>query len=309
MDGHLPDLARCTLCPRGCGVNRITGPLGFCRTGAGFSVASVCRHRGEEPAIGGSRGIANVFFTGCNLGCRYCQNHQISTAAAYPGALTGLEGIVGAIAGILASGVAAVGFVSPSHVVPQVRAIVAALRQKGFSPTFVYNTNAYERPQTLAALEADIDVFLPDFKYADPGLAAGLSNAADYPQAALAAIGEMLRQKGPRLLRDDEGRAYFGVIIRHLVLPGQVADSIAVLRTIAKRLGTEVHLSLMAQYYPAHRARGLGQLARPLRADEYQKVVSAMEDLGFANGWVQQMDSAHVYRPDFERGQPFEEPF
>jgi putative pyruvate formate lyase activating enzyme len=301
-----PRLAACDLCPRGCNVDRLAGKLGFCQTGAGFSVAAVCLHRGEEPAIGGPDGIANIFFTGCNLRCCFCQNHQISTAGlSYPGAITDLDRIVATVGAVLAAGVAAVGFVSPSHVAPQVRAIAAAIRQKGDAPTFVYNTNAYERPETLAGLESDIDVYLPDFKYADNRLAARFSAADDYRQTALAAIGEMLRQKGRRLLLDDAGRAYFGVIIRHLVLPGQVANSLAVLRTIAHEFGTEVHLSLMAQYFPAHRVHGHGELSRRLRADEYQQVMAEMEQLGFANGWVQEMASADVYRPDFDQTHPF----
>jgi len=303
-----PDLACCTLCPRGCGVNRLAGQLGFCRSGTGISVAAVCVHHGEEPAVCGTEGIANVFFTGCNLRCRYCQNHQISAAGTdCPGAFTDPAAVTETIAAILKTGARAVGFVSPAHVVPQVQALVGALRQQGHRPTFVYNTNAYELPVTLASLENDIDVYLPDFKYADGKLAHRLSGAADYPPTALAAIKEMVRQKGTRLLRGDDGRAYFGVIVRHLVLPGQVSNSIAVLHTIARHIGTDIHISLMSQYYPTHRALGQGgDLARSLRADEYDEVVAAMERLGFANGWVQEMDSAASYRPDFDRMNPFE---
>jgi putative pyruvate formate lyase activating enzyme len=207
---------------------------------------------------------------------------------------------------ILDQGIRAVGFVSPSHVVPQVKEIISELRRQGRNPVFVYNTNAYEKAETIRSLESFIDVFLPDFKYMDASLAARLSDAPGYPEIALSAIREMYRQKGSVVITDDEGQAQSGLIIRHLVLPGYTDNSLSVLRTIAGEISTGVAVSLMSQYYPTPYVQNRQDLNRCLYPEEYQQVVSYMESLGFRKGYIQEMDSVSHYRPDFSKNHPFE---
>jgi putative pyruvate formate lyase activating enzyme len=306
MDDRLL-LECCKLCPRECNVDRFRGGTGVCGIDSGFHVASVCIHRGEEPVISGPDGICNIFFEGCNLKCIYCQNHDISccrtgkhSAGSAPGEL------LDRIEKILSTGINAVGFVSPSHVVPQVKAIIRGLKARGLNPITVYNTNSYDKAETLRSLEGLIDVYLPDFKYVTSSLASEYSGAADYPAVALKALKEMYYQKGSVLRINENGSAEKGMLIRHLVLPGHAGESIEVLKVIAEELSTGVHLSLMSQYYPAFKAIDHRGLNRPLYKYEYNSVVAAMEEMGFRNGWVQDMDSNMNYKPDFSREHPFE---
>ncbi len=300
-------LSNCMSCPRMCGVNRLEGAPGWCRTGAGFPVASVIPHLGEEPVISGLHGICNVFFAHCNLQCIYCQNHQISdhhTGSNYPE--TDAAGLAGKIESVLATGCHAVGFVSPSHVIPQLRILIKILADHGISVPLVYNTGGYDNHNIIRELEGMISVFLPDMKYMDPALSARYSAAPDYPERAMESLREMYRQKGNTLILDDSGQAVSGLIIRHLVLPGHVENSLAVLRFIAEELSVNVHLSLMSQYHPGGKVRKLSPLGRKVMAGEYNMVVNEMERLGFSRGWIQGMDSPETYLPDFNRDKPFQ---
>jgi putative pyruvate formate lyase activating enzyme len=297
----------CTLCPRDCGVDRFKGGTGYCKTDAGLNIASICIHRGEEPVISGSRGICNIFFSGCNLRCIYCQNHEISRHCSKMGkSEVGLSELLDRVISILSTGVKSVGFVSPSHLVPQVKLIINGLNNRGFRPVIVYNTNSYEKVETLKSLSGLVDVYLPDYKYVSPDLADSLSDAADYPSVALKALKEMYYQKGSGLRTDEEGNAENGMLIRHLVLPGNTEESKKVLRTIAEELSPGVHLSLMSQYHPVADVKNHTDLKRALYKEEYESVVSEMEKLGFRNGYVQEMESFQNYRPDFSRENPFE---
>ena len=206
----------------------------------------------------------------------------------------------------LAQGVQTVGFVSPSHVIPQVRSIIQAMQERGLKPVTVYNTNAYEKTETIRQLEGLIDVYLPDFKYISPELAGRYSGAPDYPEFAGKAIMEMYRQKGSYLFLNEEGLAERGLIIRHLVLPGHTDESIALLRYIAEEISTNIHISLMSQYYPAGNINGYKNLQRTLQIEEYDRVQDEMSRLGFRKGFIQEMDSQGHYRPDFTREHPFE---
>lgn len=273
---------------------------------SGLNIASVCIHRGEEPVIGGKNGICNIFFAGCNLKCVYCQNHEISRPCSTETFENDLSSAVLKIESILAGGIKSVGFVSPSHMVPQMRIIIGSLQSDGFRPTIVYNTNSYDRPTTLRDLKDLIDVYLPDFKYVSPELSRRFSGASDYPDVALKALKEMYWQKGSSLIADEEGRAEAGMVIRHLVLPGYADESKKVLRTIADELSAGVHLSLMSQYHPVEQVSGHPELGRTLYREEYEEVVEEMNRLGFRNGWTQDLDSYLSYRPDFSREHPFE---
>lgn len=300
-------LEECSLCPRECRVNRFNGASGYCRSDSGLNIAAICIHRGEEPVISGTKGICNIFFSGCNLHCIYCQNHEISR----PGPLMknrsmDLSNALDQIEEILKDGIMAVGFVSPSHVVPQVKAIINGLNSRGLKPIVVYNTNSFDKPEILRSLSGLIDVYLPDYKYVTPEIASRYSDAPDYPLVALKAIKEMYFQKGSKLWLNEEGRAENGMLIRHLVLPGHADESKKVLKSIAEELSPGVHLSLMSQYHPTSEAKDDPFLSRSLYKEEYDDVIKEMEDLGFRNGWVQDMDSNVNYRPDFRKENPFE---
>lgn len=300
-------LANCTLCPRNCGLNRFEGRTGVCGMDAGMNIASICVHRGEEPVISGKDGICNVFFAGCNLSCIYCQNLEISNRKTSLRNEAGtLADAVDKISAILDRGINALGFVSPSHMVPQMKAIIREINNRGYKPVIVYNTNAYDKPEIIESLDELVDVFLPDFKYVSRETARKYSGAKDYPEVALAALKKMYYLRGSKLLLDDNGRAERGMLIRHLVLPGHVNESIELLRTLADELSTGVHISLMSQYYPTANVKQHPVLHRSLYYEEYKKVAEAMEGLGFRNGWIQEMESSMNYRPDFRKSHPFE---
>ena len=301
-------LRDCRLCPRQCGADRTAGPNGFCRVDDGLAIAAITLHRGEEPALSGGRGICNVFFSHCNLGCIFCQNHQISrNASPLPATRLSLAAAADAIVNILATGVNRLGFVSPSHMVEQMLALIDAVQQRGFRPVIVYNSNGYDRVETLRRLEDRVDVYLPDYKYSDPVLAGQWSGAADYPEVAAAALSEMYRQKGNLLHLDDEGLAERGMIVRHLVLPGALDNTLGALRFVASELSNRLSLSLMSQYHPIEAVAGQPPLDRQLLPEEYARAAAEMERLGFVNGWMQECSSASHYNPDFQQASPFGE--
>ena len=302
----MKELEHCLICPRACGVNRMEGEKGYCRTDAGYHIGSICLHRGEEPVISGRKGICNIFFSHCNLQCLYCQNYQISRNRDTEGIRMTPESVVSSVIQCLEQGAEAVGFVTPSHFVPHVRNIIGMLHTRRYYPVTVYNSNGYDTPESLRSLEGLIDVYLPDMKYLDPLLASEYSEATDYPEAAKMAILEMYRQKGNSLIVGENGQALNGMIIRHLVLPGHADDSVAILNWIAGELSPSVHISLMSQYYPTSCVASHPLLSRRITAKEYDRVVQVMEDLGFHNGWIQEMDSHRLYNPDFDRDHPFE---
>jgi putative pyruvate formate lyase activating enzyme len=216
-----------------------------------------------------------------------------------------LEDIVEKVTGLLELGCESVGFVSPTHYIPHVHALIDSLHEKRLHPVMVYNTNGYDRVEMLQALEAKIDIYLPDFKYMDPEIAGCYSGAKDYPEAVKRSVKEMYRQMGSSVILSDTGTALRGLIIRHLVLPGLAEESRKILRWIAEELSPSVHVSLMAQYYPPE---GLGcppELQRRITPEEYESVVAEMESLGFCNGWLQEFDSTGQYIPDFGRDHPF----
>jgi putative pyruvate formate lyase activating enzyme len=307
IEKYIHTLEDCRVCPRNCGINRIAGQKGYCGADAGFNISSICIHHGEEPPVSGLKGICNVFFSRCNLQCKYCQNWQISRRKgeveerAYQ-----LEEVVEQIIKLLDQGCKSVGFVSPSHYIPQVKMIIDALRSVGRTPVFIYNTNSYDLASEIRGLEGFIDVFLPDFKYGDAETGKKLSGVKDYPERALNAIKEMYRQKGSTLQLDDEGCATSGIIIRHLILPSLMNNSVKVLEIIAHELSFTISLSLMAQYWPVPHLENHPELGRLINEEEYDLVVEKMESLGFYKGWVQELNSHGNYRPDFRNRHPFE---
>jgi putative pyruvate formate lyase activating enzyme len=305
----LNELENCTQCPRECAEDRFSAQLGWCCSNAGINISSICIHKGEEPVISGKNGICNVFFTSCNMQCIYCQNYQISRHGNnYELRITNydnLESILNNIIRCLESGCESVGFVSPSHHIPQMKIIIKTLLSNGIKPIFVMNTNSYDKVETIKSLEGMIDVYLPDFKYSDELLGRTLSKTHDYPKSAITAIKEMFRQKGSSFVLNARGIIESGLIIRHLVLPGYIENSINALRIIAEEISTSIHLSLMSQYYPTEKVKNHPKLNRTLTSEEYDMVVEEMERFGFENGWIQDLESSETYLPDFRLSEPF----
>lgn len=305
-DKFLSVLEDCSICPRECHVNRINGKLGYCKSSAGFNISSIFLHMGEEPVISGKKGICNVFFTHCNIQCVYCQNYQISrNSCSLQDSEVSFEKAVNEICRILDSGTNLLGFVSPSHCIPQMVAIIEEIHAAGIKPVVIYNSNAYDKIETLKRLEGLIDVYLPDYKYSDEQLALELSDAPGYPIIALAAIKEMVRQKGTSVRINNEGQAESGVIIRHLVLPVYIENSVNALKILSEKISPLLHISLMSQYYPTPAAKKIKGIDRKVSAEEYQKVVEALENYGFHRGWVQNAESSGYYHPDFQKKHPF----
>jgi len=298
----------CNCCPRNCGADRDSGKLGYCRTHDDLYISSICAHRGEEPVLSGSHGIANIFFSHCNMQCIYCQNYQISdTRSDSSLCQRTLTEVVAQVEAILNRGAIGVGFVSPSHFVAQMRRIMTAVSKRGRDPVYVYNTNGYDLLETIASLEDEIDVYLPDLKYLDDRLAGEYSDTPNYTEFALPALKEMYRQKGANIDLNDDNLITRGLIIRHLVLPGHVENSKAVLRFIADELSPDCYISLMAQYYPTPRVADHALLGRTLRPEEYDEVLEEFEQLGFHRGFVQELSSPFHYKPDFIKDHPFED--
>jgi putative pyruvate formate lyase activating enzyme len=297
---------RCELCPRRCRVDR-ERELGRCGQGRTPGVAIACSHRGEEPPLVGEGGAGTVFLTGCNLRCRFCQNHQISQRPAPARWLTSPEALAERFLALERQGCAVLEWVSPTQHLPSLCEALRLARGRGLSLPLVYNSNGYERTTVIELLDGIVDVWLPDAKYADDALARELSDAPDYVEVNRRALGAIARQVGPLEL-DARGVARRGLLIRHLVLPGHVADTERVLRWIGEALGPESWVSLMAQYYPAHELAGpaaTGPLARPLTRREYRRAVEALATAGLELGWVQELSSCARFLPDFDRAEPF----
>lgn len=283
----------CTLCPRRCGAERTAeAGGGFCRMPGGLRVARAMLHHWEEPPISGQNGAGTVFFSGCTLGCVYCQNGDISAGGFGKDISTARLREI--FEELVAQGAHNIELVTPTHFLSW---ILPALTPRLPVPV-VYNCGGYERVETLRALEGLVDVYLPDLKYADGALAAELSGAADYFPVACKAIREMFRQVGPYVLED--GLLTRGVVIRHLVLPGYLDNTRRVLDWIAETFAPgDVLVSLMSQYTPT--ANMTGRLARRVTAAEYRAAADYMRNCGITDGFVQERTSAEeAYTPAFD---------
>ena len=284
----------CTLCPRQCGIDRTAGKTGFCRMPGRVRAARAAAHYWEEPVISGSYGSGAVFFSGCTLGCGFCQNSEISSGGF--GKELDSASLRGIFLRLIDEGVQNINLVTPTHFLPD---ILPALEPKLPVPV-VYNCGGYERVETLRQLEGKIDIWLPDMKYSDAGLAAAVSGAPDYVETAKAAICEMFRQVGPPVIRD--GIMERGVIIRHLVLPGNLENSLGVLDWISETFRPgEVLVSLMSQYTPLGRLAQTPPFDRRVTEDEYAAVHSWMELCGIREGFCQDPSAAETdFVPKFD---------
>lgn len=297
-------LASCDICPRECHVNRLRNELGFCHSGYLPIVSAICDHHGEEPAISGNKGTGAIFFGNCNMRCVYCQNYHISQN---PECQASKEMDFHALAEHMMYlqdelGCHNISFISPSHFVPQlVRAILEAVPM-GLRVPIVYNTNAYDSVASLQALDGIVDIYLPDLRYASDTWAGKFSHTSDYVMRARQAILEMHRQAGDELVLDDSGLAERGLIVRHLILPSGLAGSRDTLTWLVHNVSPQVTVSIMSQYYPAYLANRIPKLCRKITSSEYSQVFELLDELGLDHGWVQEMDAAENYLPDFERG-------
>ena len=297
-------LKRCVLCPRRCAVDRTGGERGFCGLADRPVVARALPHHGEEPPISGSRGAGTIFLSSCNLRCSFCQNHQISHETA--GREETAAGLARTMLRLQEEGCHNIEPVTPTpHAAGILEAWLAA-RRDGLSVPLVYNCGGYEDPAVLRLLDGMVDVYLPDFKFGDPALGTKLTGVPDYPETALRAVGEMIRQVGDAL-ETDGSLARRGLLVRHLILPGNTANSRAALDLLRRRLGSSVPLSLMSQYTPVNPVRLEPDLSRRVTPEEYESVVDYALDLGFEELYVQAVDEREIV-PDFRREDPFRWP-
>ena len=281
-------LAACVLCPRRCGVNRLEGELGFCKAGAEPQVASWNVHRWEEPPISGTRGSGTIFFSHCTARCLFCQNYPISQLGV--GDAVPVERLAEMMLELQRKGCHNINFVSPTHFAAQIVLALPHAIELGLRIPLVYNTSGYDSLETLELLDGIVDVYLPDAKYASDAVARRISGFKGYVAADRAALKEMLRQVGDELVVDDDGIAVRGMIIRHLVLPGGLAQSEEVFRWIARELSPDVRMSIMNQYFPAYKALDDPVLGRKLSPDEYLEAMEAFERAGLQNGWFQEQE-------------------
>ncbi len=297
----------CNICPRRCFADRERGEVGVCNSPDTFAVAKIMLHKWEEPCLVGDGGAGAVFFSGCNLGCIYCQNRKISRGGVGE-SLSEYE-LEKRIFSLCEAGASCIEFITPTHYAVSLSRLLSRIKHKIMIPT-VYNSGGYESIESLRSLDGLIDIYMPDFKYFSPELAKKYSNAEDYPSIALASLSEMLRQRDkPYFDEADPKRLLSGVIVRHLILPKHRHDSIAVLGLLAESIGTDnIILSLMGQYTPDfyleyERETGKNEefknLRRRLTAFEYKSVLSAAQELGF-HGYMQDISSANTkFTPEF----------
>jgi putative pyruvate formate lyase activating enzyme len=267
----------CRLCPRKCGVDRLSGETGFCNTGKLSWVSSFSAHFGEEAPLVGKHGSGTIFFTHCNLLCLFCQNFDISHQG------QGQEVTASELAGIMLSlqnqGCHNINFVTPSHVIPQILAAVEVAVQQGLNVPLVFNSGGYDRVTTLKLLEGVFDIYMPDFKFWDSQVAENSCQAGDYPEVARKALVEMHRQVGD-LLIDAAGIARRGLLIRHLVLPGGLAGTRDIMRFIARKISAASYVNVMSQYRPCGRAAEVKGLEIPLAPEDYKNAVRAAKEEG-----------------------------
>ncbi len=277
----------CTLCPNRCGVDRAFGKVGICRSAVSPRVASYNLHFGEEPPLVGEGGSGTIFFSGCSLHCVFCQNYPISHYN------VGNDVSIGRLAEMMLElqnrGAVNINLVTPTHYVHAVLRALPIAIEMGLSIPIVFNCSGYERVEVLKILEGVIDIYLPDAKYGDNGVGKRYSGVSDYWEVNRRALKEMFRQKGDKLVVNSDGVAVEGMIIRHLVLPSNVSNSIKVLRFIAEELSVNIPISLMSQYFPAFRSSKYKEINRKLFLQEYEEVKEAAISMGFRDLWIQEI--------------------
>ncbi len=303
---------KCNLCPRSCAVDRSAGMVGYCGMTDEVLVARVAPHDWEEPCISGKKGSGTVFFSGCNLRCVYCQNVKI--AAGRVGRAYTISELADAFLVLGEAGCHNINLVTPSHFVPQIASALLLAKDRGLTLPIVYNTSSYDCEQTLRQLDGLVDIYLADLKYLSNDLAAAYSHAADYPEVAKRAIAEMVRQTGGTTYEEEEtGKLLYnvteypdgalmrrGVIVRHLLLPGQVAEAKKVLSYLYETYGDSIAISIMNQYTPLSQVAAYPELNRHVTEEEYEEVVEFAVELGIGHGFLQEGEAAdESFIPEF----------
>lgn len=278
-------LEKCTICPHNCGINRTNNQIGRCKSKDTVKIALYSIHNFEEPCISGKKGSGTVFFSNCNMNCVFCQNYEISQQG------KGKEITIEELAEIFIKqqekDVENINLVTPTSYVPQIIEAIKIARNKGLKLPIVYNTNGYEKVETLKMLEGYVDIYLPDFKYSDNELAKRLSKVDNYFEIATQALTEMYKQTGKAVF-DDRGIMQKGMIIRHLVLPNHILNSRRVLKWINENMH-DVYVSVMAQYFPTYKAKDIEDINRKLTKEEYEQIENYLYRLDLENGYIQEL--------------------
>lgn len=290
-------LEKCMICPHNCKINRLDGQVGRCKSKDTVKIALYSTHNFEEPCISGKKGSGTVFFSNCNMNCIFCQNYEISQHG------KGKEISIQELAEIFIKqqekDVENINLVTPTSYVPQIIEAIKIAREKGLKIPIVYNTNGYEKVETLRMLEGYIDIYLPDLKYSDDILAKRLSKVDNYFEIATSAIKEMYRQTG-KFIFDEDGIMQKGMIIRHLVLPNHILNSRRVLKWINDNMN-DVYVSVMAQYFPTYKAKEIEDINRKLTKEEYEEIENYLYRLNLENGYIQELgEHEEEYVPKWE---------
>ena len=290
-------LKDCHLCPRNCGVDRLAGQKGFCGVDAGIMVARAALHMWEEPCISGKEGSGAVFFSGCSLGCVFCQNRTISKGQS--GKVITVERLAELFLDLQGQKANNINLVTAGHFLPQVREALILAKEQGLTIPVGYTSSGYEKAEMLRYLDGLVDIYLPDLKYLEADLAGKYSHAKDYPEVAMKALEEMVRQVGmPEF--DERGMMKKGVIVRHLLLPGHVRNSKKVLEYLYGTYGDQIYISLMSQYTPMPAMKDDPQLSRKVTDREYDRLLDHAISLGVTNCFIQEGETAkESFIPEF----------
>lgn len=280
----------CTLCPRKCHADRWNGQTGFCGQTAEITAARAALHFWEEPCISGESGSGAVFFSGCNLQCVFCQNHSI--ALGERGLSISTERLSEIFLELQGKGANNINLVTPSHFIPQICCALQLAKQNGLSIPIVYNTGSYEEVASLRYLDGLVDIYLPDLKYYSPELSSLYSHATDYFEKATASIAEMFRQVGTPVMDSASGLMKRGIIVRHLLLPGQSKDTKKILRYLHSTYGNDIYVSIMNQYTPLPHVTGIPLLNRKVTDEEYARVLEFADQIGIEQGFIQEGGTA-----------------
>ena len=301
----LAEYSECRLCPRDCRAVRQAGRRGICGETAELRYANACAHFGEESCLSGTRGSGTIFFSGCSCRCFFCQNYQISREGL--GEARTPDQLFADAMALVGQGVHNLNFVTPDHFEPHVRQLCGRLREAGVTLPFVWNGSGYHLPRLVSRWAEYINIFLPDFKFAEPELARRCMDDADYPRLALESLRRMVRERGFLKPWDSDGQtvAERGVMVRHLVLPGEVGNSLKVVELLHAEFGSDLPLSVMSQFHPVPACHELGCLNRPVAADEYRRVCDRVLDLGFHQVFLQPESGDTAFLPNFSHEQPF----
>ena len=267
----------CTLCPRNCHADRISGDVGTCNTTDQAMVSSYMPHYGEESPISGTRGSGTIFFTNCNLLCSFCQNFDISHEGR--GYTAGPRELADMMLSLQELGCHNINFVTPTHVVPQILQALIQSIENGLRIPLVYNSGGYDHVSTLELLDGIIDIYMPDFKFWDPDISQKTCDAEDYPEMARNAVREMHRQTGP-LFINDAGIAERGLLVRHLVMPEGLAGTESIMRFLANKVSGETYVNIMPQYRPCGRSYEIAEIKRPITMKEYNDAIHAARRSG-----------------------------